>query len=357
MGKAPRRARANAASPHPPVLYLALGKNDFLREEFIGQLKALMGKLAMGEHNIDELGPSASVPDVIAAASVTPFLCEKRMVIARGVLAQSTRGRPRARSRSRSAATADAPTGPLAELAAYVPNLPDTTHLVIVEDDTKLAEQLEAARPDAVKREFAPLRDDALPGWITTRTKKYATRINARAALELSQLVGSDLRALDQEIAKLSTYVDPGAEIGVDEVRELVSGIGPGIFTFQDAVAERRPATALSAARSMMDRGTDPVELFAQIVALVRRLLVVKELVRLHRLTQDAASFGLSTSPYALQKLQRQSANISITDLDRAYARLHETDMAIKTGKMDPRLAVELAITALVGLTSEEAAV
>src|SRR5436305_10273463 len=99
------------------MLYLAAGRNEFLREEFVGQLKTLMRKLPLGEHNIDELGPGTTVADVIAASSVTPFLSEKRMVIARGVLA-GARGRGRARARTRGAAPAP-PTSPIAELAEY----------------------------------------------------------------------------------------------------------------------------------------------------------------------------------------------------------------------------------------------
>src|SRR5581483_6355907 len=157
------------------------------------------------------------------------FLCEKRMVIARGLLAQSGRGRGRARARPRAQATrsADGAEGPAAELAAYVPGLPDTTHLVIVEDELASVQPVLDARPDAVRRDFAPLRDDAIPGWLATRAKRYGARISQRAAHELAQLAGSDLRNLDHELAKLATYVEPGAEIGVDEVQQLVVGAAP----------------------------------------------------------------------------------------------------------------------------------
>src|SRR4051812_40091894 len=150
-----------------------------------------MRKLPLGEHNIDELASGVTIADVIGAASVTPFLSEKRMVIARGVLAQGGRGRGRARTSSRGGAT-PAPAGPAEQLAAYVPNLPETTHLVIVEDNLAAVAPLKAARSDAVERDFAPLRDDALPGWIIARAKKpHNTRINVRAANDLAQLVGS----------------------------------------------------------------------------------------------------------------------------------------------------------------------
>ena len=49
------------------MLYLLSGKEAFLRDEFLGQLKALMRRLPLGEHNIDEMAPPSSIRDVIAA--------------------------------------------------------------------------------------------------------------------------------------------------------------------------------------------------------------------------------------------------------------------------------------------------
>src|SRR5947207_15994111 len=79
------------------MLYLTGGRDEFRREEFIGQLKARMRALVNGEHNIVELSPPIALSELIGACDTTPFLCEKRMVIARGALSQAGglgRGRP-----------------------------------------------------------------------------------------------------------------------------------------------------------------------------------------------------------------------------------------------------------------------
>lgn len=333
------------------MLYLAVGKNEFLREEFIGQLKALMRRLPAGEHNLDEFGPNTPIRDVVAACDAMPFLCEKRMVIARGVASAGSRGRGRGRASAAKKAPDEQPTTPVDELVRYVPQLPETTHLVLVEDDPATVKPLEAARPDAVKREFAPIRDDAVPGWIVERAKKCGARITPQAARDLAHQAGSELRALDREIEKLATYVDQGATIDVPDVRTLVAGTAPSIFEFQDAIAERRPATALSATRARLNHGDDPAELLAQAAGLVRRLLIVKELrTSGQQLARHAPTYGLSSSPYLLQKLERQAAAISASDLERAYLALHDADLAIKTGRRDPDLAIELAIAEIVGI-------
>jgi DNA polymerase-3 subunit delta len=342
------------------MLYLALGKNEFLREEFIGQLKALMRRLPAGEHNLDEFGPTTPVRDVIAACDAMPFLSEKRMVIVRGACSGSTRGRARSRARSAAAdkkPADDAARSPADELAAYVTHLPESTHLVLVEDDPAAVKSIQAAKPDAVTRDFAPIREDALPGWIADRAKKRQVRISTQAARELVQLAGTELRALDNELAKLATYVNEGAVIDVADVRTLVAGTALSIFEFQDALAERRAAAALGAARARLNHGDDAAELLAQAAGVVRRLLVIKELhARGLQLARHAPTYGLSSSPYMLQKLERQAAKVSATDLERAYLTLHDADLAIKTGRRDPDLAIELAIAEIVGVgpTSDE---
>lgn len=340
------------------MLYLISG-GEFHREEFVGQLKARMRQLPMGEHNIDEFGPASGaadvIADVIAACNTAPFLCEKRMVIARGLLAGS-RARSTGRApRGRVAAPTEEPSAPSESLTDYVPRLPETTHLLVVEERASSLQALSAVRPDAYKRDCPPLRENVLPRWIADRARKqYAANLSQAAARELAQLVGSDLRALDSEIAKVVSYAEPGHQIEVEDVRALVSGGGLGIFEFHDAVAERRPAAALAAAHRFMAGGTDPAEVFAQLAGLVRRLLIVKELAAQRRsVSREAPAFGLTTSPYALDKLQRQAATLSAADLERAYRLLRDTDIAIKTGKMDPGLAVELAVAQLVGLIDE----
>src|SRR5437764_3760069 len=195
-----------------------------------------MRRLPLGEHNLEGLRPPSSVRELIAACDQVPFLCEKRMVIARGIVAHAAR--PAGRRRTRSASSAE-PEGELSQLAEYVPHLPTSTHLVLVEDDAARLQPLVTVEPKAVRKDFPRLRESELPGWIVQRTRQKGAQISRAGATELAELVGADLRSLDTELDKLATYVQPGESIEPDDVRELVAGAGAGIFAFHDAVAER----------------------------------------------------------------------------------------------------------------------
>lgn len=344
------------------MLYLTSGRDEFRREEFIGQLKARMQGLVNGEHNIVELSPPISLAELISACDTTPFLCEKRMVIARGALSQAG-GLARARGARAAAETEGPDSGPararggrnpafgqgLHDLLDYLVRLPETTHLVLVEDDDALLQPLAQARPDVVRRPYSPLRPDELTGWIGDRARRQGIEMGLQVCRELADLVGPNLRQLDQEIAKLAAAAPLGASITLEDVRELVSGMAPEVFKLHDGIAEGGVGTALSAAHALIESGSEPMQLFAHATGLIRRLLVTKELVHERRL-QDAASFGLSTSRFAQDKLRRQAERLTREQLIDAYQKLLDMDLAIKTGRIEAELAIELIVAELAGL-------
>ncbi len=382
------------------MLYLVSGRDEFRREEFIGQLKARMQALVNGEHNIVDLSPPIALADLIAACDATPFLCEKRMVIARGALSQAgglSTGRakqqgddsslpselppsptPALRLRSGQAigsgqalplrvgggnAVSSAPhtsrLGPrasraaaaqgLQELIDYLCGLPEPTHLVMVEDDDVELQPLALARPDVVRRPYPPLRPDELSGWIGQRARRHGAEMGLEVSRELADLTGPNLRQLDQEIAKLAAAAPVGGSISLPDLHELVSGMAPEVFKLHDGIAEGGLGTALSAAHALVESGSEPMQLFAHATGLIRRLLVTKELARERRMP-EAAAFGLSTSRFAQDKLRRQAERFSTGQLIDAYQKLLEMDLAIKSGRIDAELALELIVAELAGL-------
>src|SRR5579859_4403536 len=94
-----------------------------------------MRALPAGEHNLTELGPETSVPALRLAADVVPFLADRRMVLVRGLLGRlGGRGSQRRSPRGRKTAAVDSGPDELQSLLSYLPDLPQTTSLVLVED-------------------------------------------------------------------------------------------------------------------------------------------------------------------------------------------------------------------------------
>ncbi len=344
------------------MIYLLYGtdevaRDEFLREKLINRLLALPG----GEFNLDRFdGRTASLADVIACCQAVPFLADKRMVIVEGLSARGRRqgtgataepaedepapveASPRGRG-SRTARDAD-----LQAFWAFLPSLPESTHLVLV--DERVLPLPPLPKGLLYRQEFPAPRPWELPAWITKRARARHLRLDRGVADTLAALVGPDLRRLDVELAKLALYC--GAQpVREADVRRLVAPAEANVFALLDAVAERRPGPALLALRRLLQQGQAVEALLPQLAALARRLLVAHELLAEGRsLATEGADFGLTTNQRALEKLARQAARLTAEDLDRAYALLLACDRAIKTGEAEPEVAVELLVAELAGV-------
>ncbi len=357
------------------MIYLLYGgdvvaRDEFLHRKLIDRLRALPG----GEFNLDRFdGRSAPLGDVIACCQAAPFLAEKRMVIVDNVGARGRSGRRGQGAATRSQdeserddatepeATEGQPAGAAArskrkardddELQAFwsfLPNLPESTHLVLVEERAPTLPSLPKGL--LFRQEFPAPKPWEVAGWVTRRARTRGLRLDRGVADTLATLVGADLRRLDAELAKLALYC--GAQpVREADVRLLVAPAEANVFALLDAVADGRPGPALAALRRLLQQGQAVEGLLPQLIALIRRLLAAHALVAEGRSpAAEGADFGLTSNPRALEKLVRQASRYQREDFDRAYALLLACDRAIKTGEEAPDVAVEVLVAELAGV-------
>ncbi|HEY7068373.1 MAG TPA: DNA polymerase III subunit delta [Chloroflexota bacterium] len=363
------------------MIYLLYGGDEIARDEFLhrkllDRLRALPG----GEFNLDRFdGRSAALGEVIACCQSLPFLADKRMVIVdnlgargrgrgRGATAQAqgpAAGGQNAAERD-DAPEADAADSPATESSgrparkgrgedtelqaflAFLPDLPESTHLVLVEDRAPALPPLPKGL--LYRQEFPAPKPWEVAGWITRRARARQVRLDRGVAETLATLVGGDLRRLDAELAKLALYC--GAQpVREADVRLLVAPAEANVFALLDGVADGRPGPALAALRRLLQQGQAVEALLPQLIALVRRLLTAHALQAEGRsVAADGADYGLTTNPRAVEKLVRQASRYQPEDFARAYTLLLACDRAIKTGEDEPEVAVELLVAKLAGV-------
>ena len=95
---------------------------------------------------------------------------------------------------------------------------------------------------------------------------------------------------------------------------------------------------------SLLSGGSSVQRILSMLARQVRLLILTAEL-RQQGVPQDEVGkrIGL-TNRYALEKTMRQSTSFSAGHLANIHRRLLATDLAIKQGKMDERLAVEILV-------------
>lgn len=329
-------------------IYVLYGDNTFERDEAVQTLKERMRALPAGDHNLSELGPESSVAALRMAADVVPFLAERRMVIVRGLLARLA-GRGSATRRTvRARKPAEAAPDELQQLLDYLPDLPQSTSLVFVEDGRVPVEALQKVIPRgrAAVREYPRVVD--VVRWVRNRAKQLGIELDEGAVRELASLGGADLRRLDSELRKLGDYA-AGRRVSQADVRELVVGRDVAIWTLLDGLAERRAGKALSALHALYEQGEPPEALLGRDIAPhYRRLMVARELSmapREERARVDVAALGLN--PATLGRWSDQAAGFDRDELECALEVLLELDRHIKLGETEPEPALEVAVVRL----------
>jgi DNA polymerase-3 subunit delta len=329
-------------------VYVLYGEDSFGRDEAVQTLKERMRALPAGDHNLTEFGPETTVASLRQAADVVPFLAERRMVIVRGLLSRlAGRGGGQRRS-TRGRKPAEPGVDEFQTLLDYLPDLPQTTSLVFVEDGRLNVEPLTAAIPRgrAHVREYGRIID--VVDWVRKRAKLVGVDMDEGAVRELASLGGTDLRRLDSELHKLADYA-AGRSVTRADVRELVVGRDIAVWSLLDGLSERRVDKALTALRALYAQGEPPEALLGRDIAPhYRRLMVARELAlasKADRAKVDVASLGLN--PATLARWTDQASGFDRAELEQALEVLLELDRHVKLGETEPEPSLEVAIVRL----------
>ncbi len=330
-------------------VYVLYGEDTFGRDEAVHTLKERMRALPAGEHNLTEFGPETSVASLKMAADVVPFLAERRMVIVHGLLGRLMgRGGGGQRRTPRTRKKDDSGPDELQAFLDYLPDLPQSTSLVLVEAGKLNPEPLTAAIPRgrAAVREYPRVIDVA--SWVRNRAKLVGVDLDEGAVRELAALGGADLRRLDSELRKLADYAD-GRTVNRADVRDLVVGREMAVWSLLDGLAERRADKALTALHALYSQGEPPEALLGRDIAPhYRRLLVARELSLVskeERARVDVTALGLN--PATVGRWSDQAAAFDRAELERALEVLLELDRHIKLGETEPEPALEVAVARL----------
>ena len=285
-------------------------------------------------------GASVSLAELEAAWSTPPFLADKRIVVARNVLARMERRSGGARSRR----GADGEWSSIGERLAHVP---ESTELIFVDAAVSRNNALlRAIRPLAQVHEFRLPSARQMPGWVRQRAEKLGTAIEPRAASALVDAIGNDTRLVDMELRKLALYRSDEM-IRQQDVETMVPYVREAnIFAAVDAALEGRAGVALRLVHQLLDAGRPPTYLITMIARQVRFLILAKDL-KARGLRQDEIGRRMSISGYPLTKTMQQEGRFSAERLVSIHRRLLEADLAIKTGAADEEMALDTLIVAL----------
>jgi DNA polymerase-3 subunit delta len=327
------------------MLYILYGQDDFSLNQAVEKIKADLGDREMVATNTTSLeGKNLTLSELRNKCDAAPFLSSHRLVIVDGLLGRFEVKQSKLRSgRGKSGNEL----GEWEGLPSYIGQMPETTVLMLVDEEVKGHNPLlKKLSPVAEVRTFTLLRGRDLKAWIQQRVKEEGGDITPQAVNLLAELVGGDLWAMNGEIQKLLLYSQE-RPISEGDVRQLVSHVQEAnIFALVDAVAEGRTELAQRILHRLYDEGVPPTYILVMITRQFRLIAQAKDLKKGLSRLQIQDRLGLKSS-YSLDKTLSQAKLYDFGSVQRAYDKLLETDLAIKTGKYSDKLALELLVTEL----------
>ena len=192
-------------------------------------------------------------------------------------------------------------------------------------------------------QEFKNLEGVKLENWIKKEVEKRGGKIEAKAVGILGMFVGGNLWQMANEIEKLVLFCGQRA-ITEKEIELLARAkIANNIFDTVDALSGRDKKRILKLLHQHLEEGENELYLMTMFIRQFRNLLVIKDL------TEKGVSYyelpeRTKLHPFVIKKTYEQTKNFSMEGLKKIYGKLQNLDMAIKSGRVDARTALDMLV-------------
>ena len=332
--------------------------DSFLVARELRKLESEAGGDALRSGNLHKVsGDGLTLAEIVECCAAAPFLHDVRMVLVEGLLgaaegrASGRRGRRPAAQRRNSPQSGDRaqPSSRSADpwdgLGQAVSAIPPTTLLVFVDGPVSESNQLlQSLKPVAQVHNLQAPAGEALARWVKTAAEEKGAAIGPAAIAVLTNLIGNDLWALDQELEKLSLYCW-GRPIEEADISSMVSQAKEAsIFAAVDAMVEGRQGQAHQLLQQLRQDGRDASYIIAMLERQLRLLALARDALD-RKIDQRSAGQILGTSSqFVIRKTMAQARKHSWDDIKWRYRRLLEADLSIKQGRVEPDVALEMLV-------------
>ena len=303
-------------------VYLICGPEAYLRR----RLKFALREAVAGDDTMNYTyreGRDAAFSEIREIAETLPFFAEKRLLILENTGLLKKGGE---------------------EMAAYIPQIPDSTVIVFVEEETdKRSKLYKAIAQCGYVAECTKRSEDELKNFALAWFARQGQRITGEAMDLFLDRAGGDMEHLVTEMEKLSSYTQ-GRNIHPADVKAITSITAQSrVFDMLDAMLQNDPKTALSLYADLKALREPPMRILYLMTQQINRLLQIKELDKAGgRLDAMAQTTGLR--PFAVRKYLKQAASFTAAELKEKLRMLSELDLAVKSGRLTDSMAVELVL-------------
>lgn len=305
-------------------IYLLYGEERYLRRQYKEKLRAALcaGDDAMNTHFYE--GKDVPVGEIIDLAETLPFLAERRVIFITDSGLFKSGGE---------------------KLAEYLTAPNETTFFVFTENEIdKRSKLYKTVQSKGYAADFAAQDEKTLKRWIAGTLAKDGKKVTENTVQLILTKTGTDMDNIQSELEKLVSYC-MDREVITDEDVETVctTRVSSRIFDMINAIADKKQKTALELYYDLLALKEPPMRILFLIARQCNMLLQAKEL---KAAGHDNRTIGakIGVPPFVVQKVLNQASKFKTSVLRNAVLQCVEAEEAVKTGRMNDRMSVEILI-------------
>lgn len=239
-------------------------------------------------------------------------------------------------------------------LAEYLENSNESTILIFSAEEIKGS----AVLPSALKKygqtyDFAQIDRAELTSFARKRFHAAGIEVSPRALSALIDATGyynkeSDYRLFHfaNDIQKVIAHSD-GYSITEEDIIKTVSGdMDTFVFDMLDGISSNQKDRAFAILYNMLHSGSDPFSIIGAIVSQFEMMLSVKQM-REDGMDLTAIHKKLGGSEFRIKKMIPYVNKYSVDKLKQTLSAIYQVDRNIKTGLLEPQMALEMFIAGI----------
>lgn len=305
-------------------VYLLYGEETFLKKSYKTKLKeAIAGDDTMNFNYFE--GKGIDVPELISLADTMPFFSEKRLILIEdsGFFKNASE-----------------------QIAEYLPNMPDTTCMIFVEDAVdKRNKMFKRVKEMGHAAEMKRQDSAQLAKWAAGMLAQNGRKITVSTMDVLLGKTGEDMENIRMELEKLICYTMGRDVITLEDVEAVCTvRVTNKIFDMVSAIVSGRTKQAMDLYEDLLTLKEPPMRILFLIARQFNQILQVKELMSQGGEKSEIAS-KLKLQPFVVGKIMPQARAFGREQILSYVNLCVESEEAVKTGKLGDRMAVELLIS------------
>lgn len=305
-------------------VYLLYGEEAFLKKSYKNRLKeAIAGDDTMNYHYFE--GKGLDVQEIISLADTMPFFGSRRLILVEDS------------GFFKSAADA---------LVEYLPSMPDTTCILFVESEVDKRNRMYKKVKDlGHAAEMTRQNVNQLAAWAGGILAKEGRKITGRTMELFLSKTGDDMENIRMELEKLISYTIGRDVITDQDVEEVCTvRVTNKIFDMVSAIVTRQTKKAMDLYEDLLTLKEPPMRILFLIARQFNQLLQVKEMMA-QGMDKGSIASRLKMQPFVVGKVMPQARAFSRAQILSYVNLCVDAEEAVKTGRLNERLAVELLIT------------